>query len=41
VHFSSFFLRSHPAMLYAQHPANANPYYQQLRGLLPGGEAIQ
>jgi Peptidase family M1 domain len=27
--------------LNAQHPANANPYYQQLRSLLPGGEAIQ
>jgi hypothetical protein len=27
--------------LAAQHPANSNPYYQQLRGLLPGGEVIQ
>jgi hypothetical protein len=34
-------LASGPATLYGQHPANANPYYQQLRGLLPGGEAIQ
>jgi hypothetical protein len=25
----------------AQRPANSNPFYQQLRGLLPGGEAIQ
>ncbi|MGB6742903.1 MAG: hypothetical protein WBE38_04525, partial [Terracidiphilus sp.] len=24
----------------AQRPANANAYYQQLRGLLPGGEVI-
>ncbi len=29
-----------PTMLYAQRPANGNTYYQQLRGLLPGGEAI-
>jgi hypothetical protein len=28
-------------LLHAQHPANGNPYYQQLRSLLPGGEAIQ
>ena len=28
------------ATLNAQHPANANPFYQQLRGLLPGGEVI-
>jgi len=27
-------------MILAQHPGNANPYYQQLRGLLPGGETI-
>jgi hypothetical protein len=25
----------------AQHPGNSNPFYQQLRGLLPGGETIQ
>ncbi len=28
-------------MLDAQHPGNSNSYYQQLRGLLPGGEVIQ
>jgi len=28
-------------MLDAQHPGNSNTYYQQLRGLLPGGEVIQ
>jgi Peptidase family M1 domain len=28
------------APIIAQHPGNANAYYQQLRGLLPGGEAI-
>jgi hypothetical protein len=28
------------ATLHAQHPANTNSYYQQLRGLLPGGEVI-
>jgi len=27
-------------LLPAQHPANANAFYQQLRGLLPGGEVI-
>jgi len=25
----------------AQHPGNSNSFYQQLRGLLPGGETIQ
>ena len=25
----------------AQRPANSSPFYQQLRGLLPGGEVIQ
>ncbi|MGD0629775.1 MAG: hypothetical protein ABR987_10490 [Terracidiphilus sp.] len=29
------------ATIHAQHPGNANPYYQQLRSLLPGGEVIQ
>jgi Peptidase family M1 domain len=29
------------ALLPAQHPANTNPYYQQMRALLPGGEVIQ
>lgn len=28
------------AVLRAQHPGNTNTYYQQLRGLLPGGEVI-
>ena len=28
------------ATLHAQHPANSNGYYQQLRSLLPGGEVI-
>jgi hypothetical protein len=27
--------------LHAQHPGNSNPYYQQLRRLLPGGEVIE
>jgi hypothetical protein len=26
--------------LHAQHPGNTNAYYQQLRGLLPGGEVV-
>jgi hypothetical protein len=26
--------------LQAQHPGNTNPFYQQLRGLLPGGEVV-
>jgi len=30
-----------PSSLPAQHPGNSNPFYQQLRGLLPGGETIQ
>jgi hypothetical protein len=29
-----------PSSLLAQRPPNANPYYQQLRNLLPGGEVI-
>ncbi len=33
-------LSSCSATLIAQRPANGNPYYQQLRGLLPGGEVI-
>jgi hypothetical protein len=28
------------ALLHSQHPGNTNSYYQQLRGLLPGGEVI-
>lgn len=28
-------------LIHGQHPANSNPDYQQLRGLLPGGEVIQ
>jgi hypothetical protein len=28
-------------LTYSQHPGNTNAYYQQLRGLLPGGEVIQ
>ena len=27
-------------VIHAQHPANANPAYQKLRALLPGGEVI-
>jgi len=30
-----------PKSFLAQHPGNSNPYYQQLRTLLPGGETIQ
>ncbi|HXR38894.1 MAG TPA: M1 family aminopeptidase [Terracidiphilus sp.] len=37
----AFFIVSCAAMLDAQHPGNSNTYYQQLRGLLPGGEVIQ
>jgi len=29
-----------PAFLSGQHPGNTNAFYQQLRGLLPGGEVI-
>ncbi len=35
-----FVLMSCCAELHAQHPANSNTYYQQLRGLLPGREVI-
>ncbi len=37
----TFILLLSSAMLDAQHPGNSNSYYQQLRGLLPGGEVIQ
>ena len=37
----AFFLLLCSVMLDAQHPGNSNPLYQQLRGLLPGGEVIQ
>jgi hypothetical protein len=33
-------LSGFPTVLAAQHPANANAYYQQLRALLPGSEVI-
>jgi hypothetical protein len=36
-----FLIAFMPATLHAQHPGNSNPFYQQLRSLLPGGEAIQ
>jgi hypothetical protein len=36
-----FLLTSAIGPLAAQRPANSNPYYQQLRALLPGGEVIQ
>jgi hypothetical protein len=36
----SVLLASFAAPLTAQHPANTNPFYQQLRALLPGGEVI-
>jgi len=35
-----FLMEPYSAMLYGQHPANSNPFYQQLRSLLPGGEVI-
>jgi hypothetical protein len=35
------FLASSSAVLHAQHPGSSNAFYQQLRSLLPGGEAIQ
>jgi hypothetical protein len=35
-----FLVAGFTATLRAQHPANSNSYYQQLRGLLPGGEVI-
>ncbi len=38
--FLAFSLVFTSAILHAQHPGNANTYYQQLRGLLPGGEVI-
>jgi hypothetical protein len=37
---SLFFLACLSATLHAQRPGNSNSYYQQLRGLLPGGEVI-
>jgi hypothetical protein len=37
---SLFFIAGFSATLHAQHPGNSNSYYQQLRGLLPGGEVI-
>ena len=35
-----FFFVACMATLHAQHPGNSNAYYQQLRGLMPGGEVI-
>ncbi len=35
-----FLVAGFSAVLQAQHPANSNGFYQQLRGLLPGGEVI-
>jgi hypothetical protein len=37
----SFLVAFCSATFHAQHPGNSNPFYQQLRGLLPGGEVIQ
>jgi len=35
-----FFFVACMATLHAQHPGNSTAYYQQLRGLMPGGEVI-